>query len=211
MTVIATASNPRFSVSRVDIDRPGPDLHHRHAARPARGARGGRGAVLHHRRRRAVPDDVLAGRRGTVLARAFRRLHPAGAPADRRRAARGQGQPDRDPGAGDLVDRVPAAGRRGGADLVPGAGRDRAVHRQAAGCTARTRGAQRPAPGSRRWLRGRGWAQLGSGTAGGLGGRAVSLVGRGPGYAWRDADAAGYLKGRRRGGTRMRHCPRAGT
>ena len=24
MTVIATASNPRFSVSRVDIDRPGP-------------------------------------------------------------------------------------------------------------------------------------------------------------------------------------------
>ena len=33
MTVIATASNPRFSVSRVDIDRPGPDLHHRHPAR----------------------------------------------------------------------------------------------------------------------------------------------------------------------------------
>lgn len=38
MTVIATASNPRFSVSRVDIDRPGPtytvdtlgDLHARH-------------------------------------------------------------------------------------------------------------------------------------------------------------------------------------
>ena len=32
MTVIATASNPRFSVSRVDIDRPGADVHHRHAA-----------------------------------------------------------------------------------------------------------------------------------------------------------------------------------
>src|SRR6202167_1966051 len=38
MTVIATASNPRFSVSRVDIDRPGPtytidtlrDLHETH-------------------------------------------------------------------------------------------------------------------------------------------------------------------------------------
>ena len=35
MTVIATASNPRFSVSRVDIDRGGPDLHQRHPARPA--------------------------------------------------------------------------------------------------------------------------------------------------------------------------------
>ena len=38
MTVIATASNPRFHVSRVDIDRGGPDLHRRHAARPARRA-----------------------------------------------------------------------------------------------------------------------------------------------------------------------------
>ena len=36
MTVIATASNPRFTVSRVDIDRDGPDLHDRHPARPAR-------------------------------------------------------------------------------------------------------------------------------------------------------------------------------
>ncbi|HEY1920764.1 MAG TPA: nicotinate-nucleotide adenylyltransferase [Streptosporangiaceae bacterium] len=39
MTVIATASNPRFSVSRVDIDRPGPTytidtLRDLHAARP---------------------------------------------------------------------------------------------------------------------------------------------------------------------------------
>ena len=34
MTVIATASNPRFWVSRVDIDRDGSDVHHRHAARP---------------------------------------------------------------------------------------------------------------------------------------------------------------------------------
>ena len=39
MTVIATASNPRFSVSRVDIDRAGPDLHHRHAAGPDDGKR----------------------------------------------------------------------------------------------------------------------------------------------------------------------------
>ena len=32
MAVIATASNPRFTVSRVDIDRPGVDVHRRHAA-----------------------------------------------------------------------------------------------------------------------------------------------------------------------------------
>ena len=32
MTVIATASNPVFNVSRVDIDRPGADAHHRHPA-----------------------------------------------------------------------------------------------------------------------------------------------------------------------------------
>jgi len=38
MTVIATASNTRFSVSRVDIDRPG-YFHHLHPARPARRAR----------------------------------------------------------------------------------------------------------------------------------------------------------------------------
>ncbi len=42
MTVIATASNPRFSVSRVDIDRPGPTytidtLRDLHAARPDAG------------------------------------------------------------------------------------------------------------------------------------------------------------------------------
>jgi nicotinate-nucleotide adenylyltransferase len=36
MTVLATAANPRFSVSRMEIDREGPDLHRRHAARPAR-------------------------------------------------------------------------------------------------------------------------------------------------------------------------------
>ena len=39
MAVIATASNPRFTVSRVDIDRPGADLHGRHPHRPAGPAR----------------------------------------------------------------------------------------------------------------------------------------------------------------------------
>jgi hypothetical protein len=39
MTVIATASNPRFQTSRVDVDRVSPTLHHRHAARRACGVR----------------------------------------------------------------------------------------------------------------------------------------------------------------------------
>ena len=67
MTVIATASNPRFSVSRVDIDRGGPHVHQGHAARPARAEPRHR-PVLHHRRRRAGVDPDLAGRRGAVLA-----------------------------------------------------------------------------------------------------------------------------------------------
>ena len=36
MTVIATAANPRFRVSRVDVDREGPTYTDRHAERPAR-------------------------------------------------------------------------------------------------------------------------------------------------------------------------------
>ena len=54
MTVIATASNPRFSVSRVDIDRGGPTYTNGHAAGSA-GAPTRRRLVLHHRRRRAGP------------------------------------------------------------------------------------------------------------------------------------------------------------
>ena len=56
--------------------------------------------------------DVLAGCRRIVQTGAFRRLYPAGAPAERRRPARRAGQPHRDPGPGDLLDRVPGAGRR---------------------------------------------------------------------------------------------------
>ena len=75
MTVVATASNPRFSVSRVDIDRDRPHLHRRHADGPARRAPR-RGAVLHHRRRRAGPDPVLAPGGRAVRAGALRRGHP---------------------------------------------------------------------------------------------------------------------------------------
>ena len=54
MTVIATASNPKFTVSRVDIDRPGC------------------GTVLHHRRRRRGGDHAMEGRQQDVGAGAFR-------------------------------------------------------------------------------------------------------------------------------------------
>ncbi len=64
MTVIATASNPRFSVSRIEIDRPGPTYTKDTliaAARRADGVAGsGPVAFLHHRCRCAGPDPVLA-------------------------------------------------------------------------------------------------------------------------------------------------------
>ena len=134
MTVIATASNPRFSVSRVDIDRGGP-TYTIDTLRDLRAAQAGRRPVLHHRRRRARPDPHLARRRAGLRARALRRLHAArhrrsttttlqGLPADRVDHHRG-------PGAGHLVDRVPRAGPQGRAGLVPRARRRRAVHRQA--------------------------------------------------------------------------------
>ena len=87
MTVIATASNPKFSVSRVDIDRPGP-TYTIDTLRDLRAAAGPRGrAVLHHRRRRAGQDADLARRGRTVHPGAFRgctrpghRLSEAGLP-----------------------------------------------------------------------------------------------------------------------------------
>ena len=50
MTVIATAANPRFTVSRVDIDRPGP-TYTIDTLRDLRSAASGCRTVLHHRRR----------------------------------------------------------------------------------------------------------------------------------------------------------------
>ena len=153
MTVIATASNPRFSVSRVDIDRPGP-TYTIDTLRELRAVRGDAGrAVLHHRRRRAVADDVLAGRgrscsswpTSSAVTRPGHRLTAKGCP--------GRGQPDRGPGAGDLLHGLPAAGRRGRAGLVPGAGRGRAVHRQAAAVLRATdRGSPAAVEAPARWL-----------------------------------------------------------
>ena len=87
MTVIATASNPRFTVSRVDIDRAGADLHDRHAPRTEdRATRCG--PVLHHRRRRARADPQLARPRRAVEPRALRRGLASRACAEHRRTCR---------------------------------------------------------------------------------------------------------------------------
>jgi hypothetical protein len=58
MTVIATATDPRFTVSRVDL-APRPHLHGRHPARPAPGVRRIE-PVLHHRSRCPQPDPDVA-------------------------------------------------------------------------------------------------------------------------------------------------------
>ena len=132
MTVIATATNPRFTVSRVDIDRPGPTYTDRHAARPARGVRRRR-AVLHHRRRRARADPRLDAGRRAVRPGALRRRHAG--PATSRSTS-----PSFPAGAVSLLE-VPALAisssdcrarvARGAPGLVPRARRRRAVHRQA--------------------------------------------------------------------------------
>ena len=109
MTVIATASNPRFEVSRVDIDRAGP-TYTIDTLRELVGGHAGRRPLLHHRRRRDGPDPHVARPRGAVRARALRRLHAARPRAGRRHARGPAGRPHhagRDPGPGHLVHRVP--------------------------------------------------------------------------------------------------------
>ncbi len=129
MTVIATAANPRFTVSRVDIDRPGP-TYTKDTLADLRAARTGRRVVLHHRRRRAVGDHVVEGRRRVVRPGALHRRHPARVRPRHHRTARDGGDPDRGTGAGDLVDGLPGPGPFRRAGLVPRAGRRRPVHRQ---------------------------------------------------------------------------------
>ena len=109
MTVIATASNPRFSVSRVDIDRAGPTytvdtLKDLQAAMPD--------AELYFITGADALADIFTWRSGRrpVRARApVRRLHPArprDGPGDAGRDPGRQGDDGRDPGAGDLLDRL---------------------------------------------------------------------------------------------------------
>ena len=113
MTVIATASNPRFSVSRVDIDRAGP-TYTVDTLRDLQAELGPDADLFFITGADALAaDPVLAGRRRVVRAGPLRRRDPARAlrsadadlPADTVSLVEV-------PGAGDLVDRVPRPGRR---------------------------------------------------------------------------------------------------
>ena len=104
MTVIATASNPGFTVSRVDIDRPGPTYTI---------------DTLRDLRARHPGTELFFITGADALARAV--------------ATRGAGvadQPARDPRPRDLVHRLPRSRAGGTAGLVPRPGRGRAVHRE---------------------------------------------------------------------------------
>ena len=131
MAVIATASNPRFWVSRVDIDRAGP-TYTIDTIRDIAAQRPGRGAVLHHRRRCPGADPVLEGRRGGAAAGALRRRHPPRIRAVRRAPARAIRCTLLDvPAMAISSSDCRAARRRRSSGLVPRAGRRRAVHQQA--------------------------------------------------------------------------------
>ena len=131
MTVIATASNPRFSVSRVDIDRPGP-TYTIDTLRDLRRERGEDAEFFFITGADAL-SRMMSWQDAAELfklahfvgcTRPGHHLSSAGLPGR-------PGQPHRDPGPVHLVHRVPPAGRRGRAGLVPGPGRRGAVHRQA--------------------------------------------------------------------------------
>ena len=142
MTVIATASNPRFSVSRVDIDRGGPTYTRTRCATCARST--------------PTPTSTSSpaptrwprscrGRTGRRCSRSPGSSASAG-PATNSTASTSQRRstelpddalhPGRGARAGDLVDRLPQARRGEPADLVPGARRRRAVRRPSAASTA---------------------------------------------------------------------------
>ena len=134
MTVIATAANPRFTVSRVDIDRDGPTYTDRHAARPAGPSMPD--AELYFITGADALAEIFTWRDADELfelahfvgcTRPGYTMDPATLVGDPGRP----GDHGRDPGAGDLLDRLPRpqAPRRAG--LVPRARRRRAVHRQA--------------------------------------------------------------------------------
>ena len=130
MTVIATASNPRFTVSRVDIDRAGPTytidtLRDLAAERP--------GTELYFITGADALAQILGWKDSDELfdLAHFVGRHPPRAPARRLGPAAGPRQPDGGARHGDLVDRLPGPRRRRPAGLVPRSGRRRAVHRQA--------------------------------------------------------------------------------
>ena len=118
MTVIATASNPRFSVSRVDIDRGGP-TYTKDTLRDLRAQNPDTELYFITGRRCAGIDPVVAELGGDVLDRQLRRRQPPGLRARRqahqggaRGAAARCAHPRRGARAGDLVDRLPQACRQ---------------------------------------------------------------------------------------------------
>ena len=154
MTVVATASNPRFSVSRVDIDRGGPTytvdtLADLHAERPDAELFfiTGADALAQILSWRDV-DELFALAHFVGVTRPGYELGDDHLPE-------GVGEPRRGPGDGHLLHRLPAPGRRraarsgtwcrtGSCSTSPSAGSTR---RTAAG--ARAAGLSRPASAGR--------------------------------------------------------------
>ena len=130
MTVIATASNPQFHVSRADIKRDGltytvdtlRDLH----------AVYGPATELYFITGADALEKILSWKDAHEI---FALAHLVGVtrpgPALRRSSAGGLGDPGGGAGDGDLVERVSGARRGRQTGLVLGAGRGGAVHRQA--------------------------------------------------------------------------------
>ncbi len=131
MAVIATASNPRFTVSRVDIDRPGPTFTV-DTLTDLRGQRGDSVELFFITGADALAQILTWKDADELFSLAhFIGVTRPGHTAVRRRPAAGPGQPARGPRDGDLVDRLPPAGEPGRTRLVPRARRRRAVRRQA--------------------------------------------------------------------------------
>ena len=133
MTVIATAANPRFTVSRVDIDRDGPTytidtLRDLKAAMPD--------VDLYFITGADALAEIFTWRDADELfdLANFVGLHAPGlhhGPADPFGDPERPGDDGGDPRAGDLLDRLPRAQAPGRTRLVPGPRRRRPVHRQA--------------------------------------------------------------------------------
>ena len=133
MTVIATADDPKFNVSRVDIDRDGPtytidtlkDLGSAHPDTELYFITGADalGNIFTWRN----VDELFSLANFVGCTRPGYTMDPdmLAPPAVR------PDHPGRDPGTGDLVPTAVSARERGGAGLVPRAGRRRPVHRQA--------------------------------------------------------------------------------
>ena len=148
MTVIATASNPRFTVSRVDIERPGPTytidtLRDIHAERPD--------DELFFITGADALAEILSWKDAerALGARPLHRGHPAGPRAVRQGPARGPGHPPGGAGHGDQLHRLPRPRRRRRAGLVPRARRRRPVHQQVPPLRGPARGSAPRAPQAR--------------------------------------------------------------